>query len=255
MHVYITDRPEGRGMSIASRKLKIVGYVRVSTMEQARHGESLQTQRQRIKRYLELADAELVDIIADDGKSGKRLDREGFQEVLRRLRNNEADGLCVSRLDRMTRRVRHLIELVEDVFIKRSKHLMSVAEQIDTSTPIGRAVLTILSAIAQLEREQIAERVYEVLQEKIRRGERTGTIPYGFVLDPADPTGKMLTPHPGEQEIIGVAKGLRGDGWSYHRIAEELTRRGIPTKKGNDNWIHTSVRRILTRPSGWRDVD
>ena len=150
MHVYITDRPEGRGMSNANRKLKIVGYVRVSTVEQVRHGESLETQRQRIKRYLELADAELVEIISDDGRSGKRLDREGFQEVLRRLRTNEVDGVCVSRLDRMTRRVRHLIELVEDLFIKRNKHLMSVAEQIDTNTPIGRAVLTILSAIAQL---------------------------------------------------------------------------------------------------------
>jgi hypothetical protein len=79
-------------------------------------------------------------------------------------------------------------------------------------------------------------------------------MPYGFVLDPADPTGKMLTPHPGEQGTIGVAKGLRDDGWSYHRIAEELTRRRIPTKKGNDKWIHTSVRRILTRPNGWREV-
>lgn len=94
--------------------------------------------------------------------------------------------------------------------------------------------------------------MYEVLQEKIRRGERTGTIPYGFILDPADPTGKILTPHRGEQEIIVVARGLRGDGWSYHRIAEELTLRGVPTKKGNDKWIHTSVRRILTRPDEWR---
>ena len=83
----------------------------------------------------------------------------------------------------MTRRVRDLIMLVEEVFVHRAKHLMSVAEQIDTNTPMGRAVLTILSAIAQLEREQIAERVQEVLQEKIRRGERAGTIPYGFVVD------------------------------------------------------------------------
>jgi DNA invertase Pin-like site-specific DNA recombinase len=154
----------------------------------------------------------------------------------------------------MTRRVRDLIMLVEDVFVRRGKHLISVAEQIDTNTPMGRAVLTILSAIAQLEREQIAERVHEVLQEKIMRGERTGTVPYGFVLDPADPTGKQLTRHPGEQEIIGVAKELRHDGMSYLKIAEELTRRGIPTKKGNDKWIHTSVRRILTRPAGWRDA-
>ena len=242
-------------MADTENRPRIVAYVRVSTIEQARQGESLTTQRARIERYLELADAELVDVIADDGKSGKSLDREGFQEVLRRLRNDQADGICVSRLDRMTRRVRDLIMLVEDVFVRRGKHLISVAEQIDTSSPMGRAVLTILSAIAQLEREQIAERVHEVLQEKIRRGERTGTIPFGFVLDPADPTGKQLTRHAGEQEIIGVAKELRGEGWSYHRIAGELTRRGIPTKKGNDEWIHTSVRRILTRPTGWRDTD
>ena len=155
-------------------------------------------------------------------------------------------------LDRMTRRVRHLIELVEDLFVGQNKHLMSVAEQIDTNTPMGRACLTILSAIAQLEREQIAERVKEVLEEKIRRGERTGTIPYGFEIDPCDPTGKLLVPHPGERENIGIAKQFRADGWSYHRIAEELTRRGIPTKTGNEKWIHTAVRRILMRPEGWR---
>ncbi len=242
-------------MFTMEKRPRIIGYVRVSTVEQARHGESLETQRQRIKRYLDLSGAKLVDVIADDGKSGKNLDREGFQEVLRRMRCDEVDGVCVSRLDRMTRRVRDLIQLVEDVFVRQNKHLISVAEQIDTSTPMGRAVLTILSAIAQLEREQIAERVHEVLQEKIRRGERAGTIPYGFVLDPADPSGKMLKPYPGEREVIKTAQGLRDDGTSYHRIAEELTRRGIPTKKGNDKWIHTSVRRILTRPDGWRNID
>ena len=170
------------------------------------------------------------------------MDCPGFQKVLEMLHDDEADGICVSRLDRMTRRVRHLIALVEDLFVAKSKHLMSVAEQIDTNTPIGRACLTILSAIAQLEREQIAERVKEVLQEKIRRGERTGTIPYGYEVDPCDPSGKLLVPHPGERENIELAKELRSNHWSYHKIAEELTRRGIPTKTGNDRWIHTSVR-------------
>ena len=240
---------------MAQEPLKIVGYVRVSTIEQARQGESLSVQRERISRYLDLSDAQLIFTISDDGISGKTMDRPGFQKVLQMLRDDEADGICVSRLDRMTRRVRHLIALVEDLFVAKSKHLMSVAEQIDTNTPMGRACLTILSAIAQLEREQIAERVREVLQEKIRRGERTGTIPYGYQVDPCDPTGKLLVPHPGECENIELAKELRANHWSYHKIAEELTRRGIPTKTGNDKWIHTSVRRILTRPEGWRESE
>jgi site-specific DNA recombinase len=198
---------------------------------------------------------QLVDIIADDGKSGKTLNRDGFQEVLRMLRSGEVDGLCVSRLDRMTRRVRHLLELVEDLFIKKGRHLISVAEQIDTNTPVGRACLAIIAALAQLEREQIAERVQEVLQEKIRRGERAGAIPYGFVLDSADPTGKRLLPQPDEQSVIELQKNLRAAGWSYKRIADELSRKGIPTKLGNFTWIHTAVRRILKRPEGYRAND
>ena len=80
-----------------------------------------------------------------------------------------------------------------------------------------------------------------------------GGGPGAAVLDPADPTGKKLTSHPGEHEIIKMARGFRDDGWSYQRIATELTQRGIPTKTGNDKWVHTTVRRILTRPDGWRE--
>jgi site-specific DNA recombinase len=239
----------------SNNSLAIVGYARVSTLEQARHGESLETQKQRIRRFLDRPGVDLVDIIVDDGKSGKNLDREGFQEVLRRLRTGEADGLCVSRLDRMTRRVRHLIILVEDVFLKKGRHLLSVAEQIDTNTPVGRACLAIIAALAQLEREQIAERVHEVLQEKIRRGERAGAVPYGFELDPADPSGKKLLSNPDEQAVIELQKTLRAQGWSYKRIADELSGKGIPTKSGNSKWIHTAVRRILNRPAGYREGD
>jgi site-specific DNA recombinase len=242
-------------MAETSDSLRIVGYVRVSTMEQSRHGESIDTQKARIRRFLHDRDMELVDIISDDGKSGKSLKREGFQEVLRMLRAGEVDGLCVSRLDRMTRRVRHLLELVEDLFIKEGRHLISVAEQIDTNTPVGRACLAIIAALAQLEREQIAERVHEVLQEKIRRGERAGAVPYGFELDPADPTGKKLLPQPDEQAVIELQKTLRARGWSYKRIADELSRKGIPTKSGKSKWIHTAVRRILKRPEGYREGD
>ncbi len=148
-----------------------------------------------------------------------------------------------------------MLELVEDLFIKKGRHLISVAEQIDTNTPVGRACLAIIAALAQLEREQIAERVQEVLQEKIRRGERAGAIPYGFELDPADPTGKRLLPQPDEQSVIKLQKTLRAEGLSYKRIADELTRRRIRTKSGKSTWIHTAVRRILKRPDGYRACD
>src|SRR4051812_45082579 len=123
-------------------------------------------------------DHEIVASITDD-VTGKHLKRPGIQRALKMLRKGEADGILVTKIDRLTRRTRDLEELVEKYF--GAKHtLVSLAEKVDTSTAMGRAMLSLTGMFAQLERELIAERTRDALQYKKQRGAKLGALPLGF---------------------------------------------------------------------------
>lgn len=85
--------------------VKVLGYVRVSTEEQSESGHSLGAQREKLKAYAALYDLELVEIVEDGGQSAKTLNRPGLQRALKILRNGEADGIVIVKLDRLTRSV------------------------------------------------------------------------------------------------------------------------------------------------------
>jgi DNA invertase Pin-like site-specific DNA recombinase len=224
--------------------MKVVGYIRVSTEEQAVNGQSLDAQRAKLQAYAGLYDLELVDIIVDAGVSAKSLNRPGLQDALAKLRRGEADGLVIAKLDRLTRSVGDWQALIDDYFgDKAGKQLFSVADSIDTRTAAGRLVLNVLLSVAQWERETIAERTRDALQHKIHKGERCGKVRFGFAL--AD-DGKTLLPVAAEQEAIQLMHELRTAGQTLRDIAAELNRRGIQTKEGKP-WKHTTVTGILAR--------
>jgi DNA invertase Pin-like site-specific DNA recombinase len=224
--------------------MKCVGYIRVSTEEQSSNGHSLGAQRAKLEAYAALYDLQLVSVIEDAGMSAKSLKRPGLQQALSMLKNKEADGLLIAKLDRLTRSISDWQTLIEQQFSdKRGKQLFSVADSIDTRTAAGRIVLNLLVTISQWEREVIAERTRDTLQHKIAKGERCGKIRYGF--DLAD-DGATLTPNAQEQEAISFMRSLRAEGEAYMGIASKLNERGIPTKEGG-KWIWTSVKRILSR--------
>ena len=225
------------------QRLRVVGYARVSTEEQASHGVSLDAQEQRIRGYCVAQGWELTEVIRDEGQSGKSLQRPGMQEALGKLRQGAADGLVVVKLDRLSRKVRDVCELVEDVFDKRGKHLCVIEMGIDTSTPHGKAFLHVAAAFAQLEREEINRRTKQALQHKIARGERCGKVRYGYDLAP---DGVRLVDNPAEQEVIAQMLLWRDNSWSYREIAEELNARGTPTKE-NRTWAGPTVRQIVLR--------
>ncbi len=114
---------------------------------------------------------------------------------------------------------------------------------IDTRSAGGRLVLNVLLSVAQWEREAISERTSAALQHKISNGERCGRIRFGF--DLAD-DGIHLEENEAEQETIELMQHLRGSGWSFQKIADELNAREIRTKEGKQ-WFHTSVSHILKR--------
>jgi DNA invertase Pin-like site-specific DNA recombinase len=157
-----------------------IGYIRVSTDGQAREGVSLDAQRERIEAYAKAKGLELVDVLMDEGLSGRTIDRPALQLLLKRCRTGAIGHVIVWKLDRLTRRTRHLLKLVEDVFLTRQIELHSVSESLDTSSPHGRFVLTLFGGLAQMERELISERTRGALAYKRKQGQPTSHAPLGF---------------------------------------------------------------------------
>jgi len=198
------------------RKIKAVGYVRVSTEEQAREGLSLDAQEEKIRAYCTAKGWRLVRIYRDEGFSGKDLNRPGLQSLIQDLKNDGFEAVVVAKLDRLTRSVRDLGYLIDDLF--DGVALASVEESLDTTTAGGRFVLHILGAVAQWERETIAERTRNTLRFKRERGEWVGRVPYGFKIGP---DGRLVE-DPEEIKNIQQMKRLRRRGRSYREIAERF---------------------------------
>ena len=222
--------------------MKVIGYCRVSTEEQQASGLGLESQIDKVKAYADLYDLEIVDIITD-AASGKNLNREGLQTALNMLKKGEADGLVIAKLDRLTRSVKDMGDLLESYFSKQFS-LFVVVEQIDTSTASGRMMINILMSVAQWERETIGERTKDALAAKRKRGEKTGgDIPYGFNVD----ANKHLVKNKAEQKAIALIRELKVKGYSLRAIAKELEAKGYRTKRGQATWNPKTVNMILKR--------
>ncbi len=227
-----------------------IGYARVSTDEQAREGVSLDAQQSRIRAYCEAKELELVDMLTDDGISGKTLDRPALRELLQRCERGEVGHVVVVKLDRLTRRTRDLLALVDDLFLARHIELHSVSESLDTSTPHGRFVLTLFGGLAQMERELIGERTRSALAFKRENGQPTSHPPLGFRVNG---NRRRMVPVPDELAIVHRILQAWRQGQSYRAIAAKLAADGVPTKQGG-RWHHGTVARIVQRRDWYEAV-
>jgi DNA invertase Pin-like site-specific DNA recombinase len=222
---------------------KAVGYIRVSTAGQATDGVSLDAQAARIRAWCEANGYDLTEILSDAGLSGKRADkRAGLQSALEAACRNRA-ALVVYSLSRLARSTRDAIDLAERLDTAGAD-LVSLTERIDTTTAAGKMVFRMLAVLAEFERDLVSERTTAALAHKRRKGERIGDIPYGWRLAQ---DGTNLEPIESEQTVIRDMQAMRDQGSSYRAIAEQLSRRGVPTKKGNAAWTHQAVASILRR--------
>jgi site-specific DNA recombinase len=138
------------------------------------------------------------------------------------------DTVIIAKLDRLTRSVKDLAELLER-FNRHGVSLVSVAESLDTGTAAGRLVLNIMTAVSQWEREAIGERTKDAMRHKRANGERVGTIPFGFRVG-AD--GSHLDADPAEQDVLSRIRELKTAGYTTRQIADELNRQGFTTRRG-----------------------
>jgi len=231
--------------------MKAIGYVRVSTEEQAREGISLEAQEDKIEKYADLHNLELVEVISDEGKSGKDLNREGIQKVITLCKDRSVDHLIVYKMDRLTRRLLDLLTLIAEVFKPNKVQFHSITEKIDTATAQGKFFLAIMGAMAQMERDLVSERTKEALRYKIGKGEPVGSPPLGF-----EAVEKELRKTQDElvviREIFKMKRGRGKNKLSLRQIANRLNKQMIPTKRGG-RWYAGTVRYIL-RNSRYREL-
>ena len=225
-----------------------VGYVRVSTLEQASEGVSLDAQRDKLRAYCKFNGIKLIGITADEGVSGSTLERPGLQEALRMLKRGRANTLIVMKLDRLTRSVRDLCALVDDYFAHDRYHLLSVCGMVNTHNAAGRMMMLNLANFAQFEREIISERTYEAMQQLKAQGVKMGGPPYGYefsqVLD--NKGRRTLVPVATEQALIDRMAALYKSGLGFKDIARQFTAEGIRARRGGE-WNGGVISAILQR--------
>ena len=215
-----------------------VGYVRVSTDKQADSGLSLEAQEARIRGQAIASGWGLSEVIVD-AVSAKSLRRPGVERLLRMIDAGEIDRVIIAKLDRITRSVVDLGDLLER-FESRGVELVSIGELLQTKTAAGRLQLNILMCVSQWEREAISERTREALMAKRARGEKLGgQSPYGYSAE-----NKRLVWNQAEQATVGRMSELRDLGWSLRDIADRLNEEGFRTRAGG-LWRHQYVDRAL----------
>ncbi|MCV2528148.1 recombinase family protein, partial [Melissococcus plutonius] len=134
-------------------------YVRVSTNEQAEEGYSIDEQIDKLTKFCEIKEWNVTHIYKDPGFTGSNMERPGLQKLIRDVKLNRIDTILVYKLDRLSRSQKDTLYLIEDIFEAKQTAFVSLNENFDTSTPFGKAMIGILAVFAQLEREQIKERM------------------------------------------------------------------------------------------------
>lgn len=221
--------------------MKLLGYIRVSTDEQAEKGKSISVQEMQLAKYCELYDHELVDVLLDDGISASvDLDRRpGGANLLMKLEDGLAQGVVIQRVDRGFRKtINGLVTAAR--FNACGWTIHSVNERIDTSTPDGWLQLTILLAMAEYERNKIVQRAHEISNGLRDQGIAWGHAPYGCIR-----VGDQIYRDPAKWSLRQRIIDLRMQGLSLRVIGRTLQRDGIRAPNGGRLWHLNTLTTIL----------
>jgi len=200
-------------------------YARVSTIEQATEGYSLDEQEARLRAYAAAQGWTVNAFYADRGISGAKLDRPGIQAVIADAKAHIINKVVTYKLDRLSRSQRDTLYLIEDVFLANGVDYVSMTEAFDSGTNIGRAILGVLSTFAQLERSQIAERMMMGRVASAKEGNWRGGsgVPIGYRYLPKSGTEEgRLVVDPYEAAIVRKAFALFLSGKTFNAIHSYL---------------------------------
>lgn len=223
--------------------MSAVAYIRVSTDEQVKIGISLAAQEERVRAYAATTGLKLAAVIREEGVSaGTALSsRPGGEELLRLLKEREAEHVIALKLDRLFRDAEDALR--QSRLWDRAGIALHIIDwggaTLNTASAMGRMFLTMSAAFAELEKNLISERTISALTHKKRHRVAYGPTPFGY-----DRVGDRLIECEREQAVIQMIRGWSGEHWSLHKIARELNDRGISGKAGG-KWHASTVRYVL----------
>jgi DNA invertase Pin-like site-specific DNA recombinase len=222
--------------------MKAIGYIRVSTEEQAKHGVSLDMQRSKIAAYADLEDMNLVDIIADEGISGCNIKgRPGIQRALAMVKSGQVKAVIVYKLDRLARNTIEALQVAK-LMDRNGVALHSITEKLDTKSAMGRFFFTLMASIAEMERGIISERISAAMSRKREKKEPcSNNPPFGYQI-----VENRLVPDIQENKVINRIAELRRAGHTVWGIREILEKEGLLNRRGNP-YGKTQIHSLIMR--------
>lgn len=221
--------------------LRVACYIRVSTTEQANEGYSIGAQTEKLQAYCLAHDWNVVGTYTDPGFSGSNMNRPALTKMLSDINKGRIDVVLVYKLDRLSRSQRDTLYMIEDLFLKHDVDFVSMTENFNTSTPLGKLMIGIMSAFAQLEREQIRERMQIGLDARAKEGYYHGGpyAPIGYEYK----NGDLVI---NEYEAMQVRKiyDLVFSGMPIYSVYKYMVRHGYTHKYGT--WRDSSIRSCLS---------
>lgn len=222
--------------------MRVAGYTRVSTQEQAINGLGLEVQRDKIQAYCYSQDWTLINIYEDAGVTGATLDRPSFNQMIEDAGSGMFDLIITYKIDRVSRSLKNLLVLVEDTLSPLGIALKSVTESfIDTSTPEGMAMFQVLGTFSELERKQITRKLSDARAKKSDGGGYAGgCLPYGY-----DVVKGKLVINKQEADMVRQIYSQRKESMSLRKIANALNDKQVMTRRGG-KWTAESIRYVLS---------
>lgn len=232
---------KGKSLMVTVKLKKVVAYARISSESQI-DNTSIEEQVKKIEAYCISQDLELVNVFIDEGLSGSNIERSSYTEMIEYISKleNEVSGVVVLKADRIHRRLKNLLIMIEDILEPNGIAFISVSEKFDTSTPQGMLFLQMIGSFGEFERKVINERTKSGRVSTAKKNKYAGgQVPYGYRV-----INGQIQIDKEHEVIVKEVFELYLDGKSYNKIATILNNRDVPTRKGG-KWQAQQIKNML----------